>query len=1079
MAETLSRVYTEDFTSLQYCDTVNTTAWWDTAAGEIKMLPFELTSAGEYDTPSYSWGVAVAGDYAYVADGSSGLLVFDISDPANPDSAGAYDSPGFARAVWVSGDYAFVADASWGLQVVDISDPTNPLSAGGYNTPSTAYGVTVSGDYAYLANADLGLYVFDISDPTSPAFAGFYDTPGTSYDVAISGDYAFVADGPEGLIVIDITDPTSPDSAGTCDTPGTAIGVAVAGDNLFMADTGEGLRVIDISDPANPASIGSYDTPGSAYGLSISGNYAYVADANSGLQVVSIFDPANPELLYGLDTPGSARGVEVSGAYAFVADYDRGLQVVDIADPIFPPHPITCSTAGITRHVALSGDYAYVANGRQGLAVVDITNPGAPTIAGSIETPDLARWVAVSGNYAYVAAEDSGLQVMDISDPTTPTLAGTYNTPRMSVGVALSGDYAYAIDSDSGLVVIDISDPTTPTLAGGCVLTGSENEIVISGDYAYVAVGYTGLHVLDISDPTNPAYMVTLPTSGEFISIAVSGDYAYIVDEDGYLAVIDISDPISPMAAGTCEIPTRPQGIAISGDYAYITDDYSFLHFVDISDPTTPEILGSCYVGGYAPRAVAVSGDYAYIAHYTTGLSVLGVFQRRFDDGSSTAQSLPVNEHEELIASMRVTSTQSDTVRWYLSAEGGDHWQEFSPGGPYQPLSYPGSRLVWRSRHVPLPWQPETNPTCTSLQIEWLYQFAMIDNIVDVPGDQGGWAYVYFTRSGYDIAGALPYPVEEYFVFRRIDGTPLGDPAGEEEVVADNDLDMSAAAGESMHLPPWVNVRDLICYDGDYYVKSDGTDQVGLPPGTWAVVGSVPAHQEDQYVCLVPTIADSSAELTYSVYCISAETTNPTWYYISLPDSGYSIDNLAPSPPPGLTMPSATDLDWEGCPDSDFNYFTVYGSAAAELDSSAALLGYTIDTAMDVTGDVYDYYHVTATDFAGNEGDASSVANTFAGVLAGEDLPQIFALRPNRPNPFESETLIGFDLPEPCAVRLEVVDVQGRVVRVLADGAWPAGRHALTWAGEGDDGVVAGPGVYFVRMKAGSFTDVSKMLLMR
>jgi hypothetical protein len=93
-----------------------------------------------------------------------------------------------------------------------------------------------------------------------------------------------------------------------------------------------------------------------------------------------------------------------------------------------------------------------------------------------------------------------------------------------------------------------------------------------------------------------------------------------------------------------------------------------------------------------------------------------------------------------------------------------------------------------------------------------------------------------------------------------------------------------------------------------------------------------------------------------------------------------------------------------------------------------------------------------------------------------EDLPVAFALKPNRPNPSESGTMIGFDLPKPCAVRLEVVDVQGRVVRVLTDEAWPAGRHSAVWTGENDAGEVTGPGVYFVRIQASGLTARDKML---
>jgi hypothetical protein len=356
----------------------------------------------------------------------------------------------------------------------------------------------------------------------------------------------------------------------------------------------------------------------------------------------------------------------------------------------------------------------------------------------------------------------------------------------------------------------------------------------------------------------------------------------------------------------------------------------------------------------------------------------------------------------------------------------------------------------------------------------------MIDSIVDVPNDQGGWAYLYFTRSGYDFAEEDSIPVSVYSIYRRIDGAMLRRSASEQEQAAGKvDSGPPATIEEQVKPPSWLSPCDVVYHEGGYCIVSDGTGSVGLPPGTWAVVGNVFAHQEDQNICLVPTVADSSATLTYSVYCISAETTTPSIYFISPPDSGYSLDNIAPSAPSGLTMTSATDLAWDECPDDDFNYFTVFGSAAPGLDTTAVLIGCTIETAMDVMGDQYDYYHVTATDFVGNEGDASSVENTYAGVSGGEDLPQVFALEQNRPNPFELRTMIAFDLPEPCVVRLEIVDVQGRVVRVLADEAWLAGRHSVAWAGENDAGEVTGPGVYFVRIRASGFTATNKMLLMK
>lgn len=112
-------------------------------------------------------------------------------------------------------------------------------------------------------------------------------------------------------------------------------------------------------------------------------------------------------------------------------------------------------------------------------------------------------------------------------------------------------------------------------------------------------------------------------------------------------------------------------------------------------------------------------------------------------------------------------STQTDSIRWELSADSGGSWQEFLPGGPYQRLLVPGSDLVWRSLHVCRPSYPKVNPTCTDLEIEWLYGSAVIDSIIDVPSDQGGWARVYFTRSGHDFNGDSLQVVDYYVVSDR------------------------------------------------------------------------------------------------------------------------------------------------------------------------------------------------------------------------------------------------------------------------------------------------------------------------
>jgi len=89
-----------------------------------------VTWMGVSDTPGEASGVAVKGSFAYVADGSSGLRVIDVSNPAAPQARGYYDTPGWATDIDLSGNYAFVADFDFGVRIIDITSPDAPTISG-------------------------------------------------------------------------------------------------------------------------------------------------------------------------------------------------------------------------------------------------------------------------------------------------------------------------------------------------------------------------------------------------------------------------------------------------------------------------------------------------------------------------------------------------------------------------------------------------------------------------------------------------------------------------------------------------------------------------------------------------------------------------------------------------------------------------------------------------------------------------------------------------------------------------------------------------------------------------------------
>ncbi|HEY3294783.1 MAG TPA: choice-of-anchor D domain-containing protein [bacterium] len=89
-------------------------------------------------------------------------------------------------------------------------------------------------------------------------------------------------------------------------------------------------------------------------------------------------------------------------------------------------------------------------------------------------------------------------------------------------------------------------------------------------------------------------------------------------------------------------------------------------------------------------------------------------------------------------------------------------------------------------------------------------------------------------------------------------------------------------------------------------------------------------------------------------------------------------------------------------------------------------------------------------------------------------LPVAYHLAQNYPNPFNPTTTISFDLPRATDVRLQVYDIEGRLVKELVHGTLAAGRHDVTF-----DGSRLASGLYFYRLTSPEYTAMSKMALIK
>ena len=94
-------------------------------------------------------------------------------------------------------------------------------------------------------------------------------------------------------------------------------------------------------------------------------------------------------------------------------------------------------------------------------------------------------------------------------------------------------------------------------------------------------------------------------------------------------------------------------------------------------------------------------------------------------------------------------------------------------------------------------------------------------------------------------------------------------------------------------------------------------------------------------------------------------------------------------------------------------------------------------------------------------------------------IPENFSLNQNYPNPFNPETTIEYGLPRASHIEIIIFNLQGKKIATVIKNYQAAGFHQVEWDGNDEHGLPVTSGVYLYQLKAGDFTSVKKMLLLR
>lgn len=179
---------------------------------------FEIVDFSDLSNPAKISQTLVAGSVSkiklregilFILVQNCGLELYDVTQSENPIFLASVPMTD-CNDIAFQNDYAFIAEGNSGLHVINISSLTEPIEVSQIHTPGYAYAIEVENQLAYLAVGSQEMTIFDLADPSSPVQIATIDTDGTAMQICISESFAYIADYNKGLKIVNISIPSAP-----------------------------------------------------------------------------------------------------------------------------------------------------------------------------------------------------------------------------------------------------------------------------------------------------------------------------------------------------------------------------------------------------------------------------------------------------------------------------------------------------------------------------------------------------------------------------------------------------------------------------------------------------------------------------------------------------------------------------------------------------------------------------------------------------------------------------------------------------------------------------------------------------
>ena len=549
----------------------------------------------------------------------------------SPTAFGFVSIPGFANSVAVNGNYAYVAAGSAGLQVVDVSNRNTPVIAASLKLAGNANGIKVVGNLAFVATGSGGLYIVDVTNPLVPALLGNLPTA-DALDVCIQGDIAYIANG-TNLILANVADPSVIQTIATLPLAGLVRGVSVdphRGLAAVAADV-SGMYIVNISNPSQPVQVAQLAT-GDAHQVAIQGNYVFVADYHSlstpyqnSLVSVDISNPSSPLVVSSITNQslgGNLNDLALSSGLALAADvvFVNGIPITDISDPTnLHSRAILNFTQRDDNGMGIAADssYVYLTTDHSALEKFGTSGDGRLYI-GQYQVPQDTKGIpptatiaspasggtVVQGSVIKVtvnASDDIAVAAVNLQVNGQTVLTDTTAPYIFYVTVPLTGltltlgatavDFGANIGTAPNVILNTIADPGTTVV--GRVVDGNSNPLP---GFIAETVGHSAITASDgtFSIPGVPT--VSLGTNG--VSVATHGVVAGAVRAG-------TSATVPPVFGGTTNVGDI---VTVSRPFIVVGGTNGAVSALDTSQ-NPPTVIPTLGAFGAEPEGVSVMPD--------------------------------------------------------------------------------------------------------------------------------------------------------------------------------------------------------------------------------------------------------------------------------------------------------------------------------------------------------------------------------------------------------------------------------------------------------------------------------------